>query len=117
MIAAFIQFDDETVLVLGLSTRDLMVLFEGAEPPPMNLTKMAAHMGCPPPTRLQVITGANDDDLNSRVRAVLGEDVASFELSRRETRDLLGLEPTGGDLAAAEAEEAAIKRAKNARFN
>lgn len=118
MIAAFIHFDDRTILILGLSTKDLLMLSMFEEPPPMNLEKMAEKMGCSPATMLQIITGPNDDAIEARIKAAMGpgvEEIAS--LDQNQMREVMGLEPTSEDLAAVEAEEAAISRAKNARFN
>lgn len=117
MIAAFLQFDDETVLVLGLTYADLALLAMGDEPPPMNIGKLAADLQSPLPTRVQILVGANNDQIQARIEGALNPGVETNMLPDAQVASYLGTESGDEDVAdgrqrADEAQEAVLAAAR-----
>lgn len=117
MIAAFLQFDDETILVLGLTHTDLALLATGDEPPPMNIGKLAADLQSPLPTRVQILVGANNDQIQARIEGALNPGVETNMLPDDQVASYLGTESGDEDVAdgrqrADEAQEAVLAAAR-----
>lgn len=116
MLAAFLHFEEEVVLVIGLTPKDFALLAGGAPAPTIDIESLAAEADCPAATRIEVVFGVSEEAINERIQTALG----STSTGMRELTGGSSLEeqyvrqdsPSPAGMAASAAEELAIKRAK-----
>lgn len=114
MLAAFLQFDNETCLVIGLTHDDLTMLAMGDEPPTMNLGQLATDLESPLPSRLTILVGPNNEAIQARLQSAMSPDTVARMIPENEVAGYLGVELTPEETAAAEAELASVETALTA---
>ncbi len=127
MLAAYLLFDDEVVLVLGVTPNDFRLLSNGIAAPLIDLEALAQATESELPVKIQVVFGVTEDAIQERIGQSLRESGLPGEvqlLSDNQVAAVLDGDPGYEDearispahLAAHTAEELAIKRAR-ARLN
>ncbi len=117
MLACFLHFEEEVVLILGLTPNDVMLMSTGASPPLMDLGELAKDFDCGLPSRMQVVWGVDEDAIQEKISQSLEssgnenaerEDVPSEKLEQY----LKEASISPAHVAANASEELAIKRAQ-----
>lgn len=116
MIAAFLRFESETVLVVGLTPRDVTLLATGSSPPMIDIAGLAQELGAQPPTRLQVLFGLSEAHIEEMISETMGTASEGVEVAPDRLAQYLDEGEVRPQQTASEAEELAIKKAK-AKYN